>query len=185
MVTQSIRPFSGPYLRPSAPFRAGLPAPQIHSDVFIADTAKILGDVHIAEGASVWHYAVIRGDANAIRIGRQANIQDGAIIHCRAAHPVSIGDGVSIGHGTILHGCTIANHCLIGLGARVLDGVRLAEDTLVGAAALVLPGVEYPANVLLIGAPARIARPLTEGERQEIRLNAERYVSLSRVYEAA
>ncbi|WKW51286.1 gamma carbonic anhydrase family protein [Rhodomicrobium lacus] len=102
-----------------------------------------------------------------------------------AGHPVSIGDEVSIGHGTILHGCTIANHCLIGRGARLLDGVRLAEETLVGAAALVLTGVEYPANVLLIGAPARIARPLTEGERQEIRLNAERYVSLSRVYEAA
>ncbi|WP_246742742.1 gamma carbonic anhydrase family protein [Rhodomicrobium vannielii] len=83
-----------PYLRPSAPLRAGLPAPQIHSDVFIADTAKILGDVHIAEGASVWHYAVVRGDANAIRIGRRTNIQDGAIIHCRAGYPVSIGDEV-------------------------------------------------------------------------------------------
>ena len=185
MPKQSIRPVYKPHLRPNVLLLQGLPPPQIHGDVFIADNAQIIGDVHIAEAASVWHYAVLRGDANAIRIGRRANIQDGAIIHCRESYPVSIGDGVSIGHGTILHGCTIASHCLVGLGARILDGVRLAENTIVGAAALVLPGVEYPANVLLIGAPARVARQLTEGERQEIRLNAERYVSLSRLYEAA
>ena len=109
MPKQSIRPVSKLCPRAKVPPVQGLPPPQIHPDVFIAGTAQIIGDVQIGEAASVWHYAVLRGDANAIRIGRRANIQDGAIVHCRESHPVSIGDGVSIGHGTILHGCTIAS----------------------------------------------------------------------------
>ena len=168
-------------VRPEVTVLDGVPQAQIHDSVFVAPTARIARDVTVGPEASIWYHAVLRGDAERVSIGCRSNIQDGAIVHCRAGRPVIIGEGVLIGHGAILHGCTVESNCLVGLGARLLDGAKNARNTFVAAGALVLPGV-YPCNVLLLGMPAKAVRELTEMELQEIRANARRYVELGRLY---
>jgi carbonic anhydrase/acetyltransferase-like protein (isoleucine patch superfamily) len=168
-------------LRPEVTVLDGVPPAQIHDSAFVAPAAQIAGDVTVGPEASIWYQAVIRGDADRVLIGCRSNIQDGAIVHCRAGRPVIIGEGVSIGHGAILHGCSVEDNCLVGLGARLLDGAKIARNTFVAAGALVLPGV-YPCNMLLLGTPAKAVRELTEMELQEIRTNARQYVELGRLY---
>lgn len=169
-------------VRPEVTVLDGVPQAQIHDSVFVAPTARIARDVTVGPEASIWYHAVLRGDAERVSIGCRSNIQDGVTIHCRADYPVIIGDGVSIGHGAILHGCSVESNCLVGLGARLLDGAMLAENTFVAAGALVLAGV-YPCNVLLLGTPAKAVRELSERELLQIRANARQYVELGRLYQ--
>lgn len=143
--------------------------------VYIAEGAKIIGDVEIGEGSSVWYNAVIRGDSNPIVIGENTNVQDNAVLHVSHSHALKIGDYVTIGHGAIVHGCTIGNNVLIGMGAIVLDGAVIEDNCIIGAGALVTQNRMISAGSLWLGNPAKFVRELTETEITSIRENAEVY----------
>jgi carbonic anhydrase/acetyltransferase-like protein (isoleucine patch superfamily) len=162
---------------------SGKARPQIHPTAFVAASAHVIGDVELAEDASVWFCAVVRGDVNHIRIGRGTNIQDGTIIHVnRGGHPTRLDDFVTVGHGARLHGCHVAAHCLIGIGAIVLDGVELGEECLVAAGAVVAPGTKVPARSLLMGAPARVRRAIDAADLDLIHRSAHNYIALKNDY---
>lgn len=151
--------------------------PQIHSSVFLVDSAEIIGDVVIGRDSSVWYNAVIRGDVNYIRIGERTNIQDGCLLHVRhQEYPLIIGSCVTLGHGAIVHACTIGDCCLIGMGAIILDNARVNPYTLVAAGSVVLNKAEFPEGVLIAGVPARVVRPLRPEERTMLEKSAENYV---------
>jgi len=151
--------------------------PQIHSSVFIADGAKIIGDVEIGEMSSVWFNAVIRGDVNYIRIGDRTNIQDGSVLHVtRRTHPLIVGDDITIGHNVTLHACEVKDRCLIGMGAIVMDGTEVGEDSIIGAGALVTGGTIIPPRSMVLGSPAKVRRSLTDEEVLRIKRSAENYV---------
>ncbi|ADL07353.1 gamma carbonic anhydrase family protein [Thermosediminibacter oceani] len=156
--------------------------PDIHQSCFIAPTADIIGDVTVGENSSVWHRAVLRGDINSIKIGANSNIQDGTVIHVAEEHPVTIGDYVTVGHSAILHGCTIKDNALIGMGAIVLDGAVVGEGALVGAGSLVPEGKEIPPYSLAIGIPAKVVRQLTREQIEKIKKNAEDYVEWAKEF---
>jgi len=141
--------------------------PQIKENVFIAPSADIIGDVSIAEGASIWFGVIARADINKIIIGKDTNIQDGAIIHVVQALPTIIGKGVTVGHKATLHACTIEDRCLIGMGAVVLDGALIRKGSVVAAGSIVPPGKDYPENSLIMGSPAKVVRLLSEEERSK------------------
>ncbi|MTE23744.1 gamma carbonic anhydrase family protein [Microbacterium sp. ZXX196] len=162
----------------SATIRAlGGARPEIADTAFVAEGARLVGDVAIADRASVWMNAVLRGDASPIRVGARSNVQDNVTIHTDAAHPAVVGSGVSIGHGAVVHGCTIGDGTLVGMGAVVLSGAVVGEECLVAAGAVVLEGAEIPARSLVAGVPARVRRPLTAEEIAGLRANAERYLA--------
>jgi carbonic anhydrase/acetyltransferase-like protein (isoleucine patch superfamily) len=147
--------------------------------------ATILGDVELGEDASVWPGVVLRGDVNFIRVGARTNLQDGTVVHVTTAtHPAIIGDDVTVGHRAVLHGCTVEERCLIGIGAIVLDGAVIGPDAMVGAGALVPPGAVVPPGTLVLGAPARPKRPLTPEEIEGLRRSAAHYVELAGRYRA-
>ena len=158
------------------PHRGRLPL--VHPTAYIDDSAQIIGDVEIGEESSVWMCAVVRGDVNRIRIGRRSNVQDGTVVHVmRDTHETTIGSEVTIGHGGLIHGCTIEDRCLIGMGAILLNGARIGTESIIAAGTLVVEGMQIPARSLVMGSPARVKRPLTEREIADIRQYAERYVS--------
>ena len=151
--------------------------PVIHPTVFIADNATIVGDVVIAEHASVWFGTVVRGDVHAIRIGARTNIQDNAVLHVTwEQYPLHIGADITIGHGAILHGCTIKDGCLIGMGATVLDGALVEEGSFVAAGSLVKQHFVVPAGTLVGGVPAKVLRTLSAEERAGIRESVQHYL---------
>jgi carbonic anhydrase/acetyltransferase-like protein (isoleucine patch superfamily) len=150
--------------------------PQLGAYAYVAAGAFIIGDVVLGEFSSAWFCAVIRGDNGRVRIGRDSNVQDGAVIHCLPAGEVTIGAQVSIGHQATIHGACIGDRCLIGMGAVVMDDARIGHDTLVAAGSIVSGGRRYEPGVLLRGAPARAVRALTECERAGIQANAREYV---------
>ena len=157
------------------PYRGRMP--RVHPTAYIDDSAQIIGDVEIGEESSVWMCAVIRGDVNRISIGRRSNIQDGTVVHVmRDTHQTAIGSEVTIGHGGLIHGCTIEDRCLIGMGAILLNGARIGTESIAAAGTLVVEGMQIPARSLVMGSPARIKRPLTDGEIADIRQYADRYV---------
>lgn len=157
--------------------------PRIADSVFVAPNAIIIGAVEIGEHSSVWFNTVVRGDVNHIKIGERTNIQDGSILHVTYKEwPLQIGSNVTVGHGAILHGCTIEDNCLIGMGARILDGAHIGKFSLVAAGALVLEGDKVPENSLVAGVPAIVKRSLTEDEIERIRRSAERYVGYKQSY---
>lgn len=157
--------------------------PVIPSSVFIAPGAKIIGDVVFGEESSVWFNAVIRGDVNTIRIGQRTNIQDGAIIHVTLNRcPTVIGDEVTIGHGALVHGCTIHDRVLVGLGAKILDRAVIHSDSIIAAGALVKEGLEIPSRTLMAGIPARPIRNLTEEEVMRISRSAQNYIAYAADY---
>lgn len=157
------------------PYRTIIPA--VHPTAYVDQSAQVIGDVTIAEESSVWMNVVIRGDVHRIRIGRRTNVQDGTIIHVmRGTHPTTIGDEVTIGHGAIVHGCTLANRILVGMGAILLNGVEVGEDSIVAAGALLPEGTIVPPRSLVMGSPGKVRRPLTEAEVASIREYADRYV---------
>lgn len=150
--------------------------PKISEDCFIAEGSQIIGNVTIEDGSSVWFNAVIRGDTNKIFIGRKTNIQDNCTIHVNSGdNPVSIGNGVTVGHNAILHGCTIKDNSLIGMGAIILDGAIIGENTMIGAGTLITGGKEIPDGVLCVGSPGRVIRKLSEKEIDELRKDDEHY----------
>lgn len=154
----------------------------IDKTVFIADGARVLGDVEIGKNSSVWFNAVIRGDSNKIRIGSRSNIQDNAVIHTSKDFDVCIGDNVTVGHGAIVHGCTVKNNVMIGMGAIVLNGAIIEENCIIGAGALVTQGKVIPAGSLVFGNPAKVVRSLTDQEIRSITYNAASYVKEAEHY---
>ncbi len=156
--------------------------PQIPESVFVAPNATIVGDVVMGEECSVWFNAVLRGDVNSIRMGDRVNIQDGACIHCTYEKTKTIlGNNVSVGHNAIVHGCTVADNVLIGMGAIVMDNVHIGSNTIIAAGAVVLEGTQVPAGCIFAGVPARkvkdISRELSEGEINRIAGNYVMYSS--------
>jgi len=163
------------------PYRGVLPT--IASSAFIEDTAVIVGDVAIHPESSVWFNTVIRGDVHYIRIGHRTNIQDLSLLHVtHDTHPLIIGDDVSVGHHVVLHGCTIHNRVLIGMGSIVMDGATIEEDCIIGAGSLITEGTVIPSHSLALGSPARVKRPLSEKELAWIKESANNYVRYARQY---
>jgi gamma-carbonic anhydrase len=157
------------------PFRGV--SPRLHASAFVDDSAQVIGDVEIGEASSVWMCAVVRGDVNHIRIGRRTNIQDGTVVHVmKDTHPTLIGDEVTIGHAAVVHGCTIEDRCLIGMGAIVLNGARVGEGSIVAAGTLLVEGAVVPPRSLVMGSPGKVRRTLSDAEVAEIEEYAERYV---------
>ncbi|MCF0141599.1 MAG: gamma carbonic anhydrase family protein [Mogibacterium sp.] len=144
--------------------------------LYVATSADIVGDVTLGENSSVWYQAVIRGDSGPIVIGDNSNVQDGTVIHTGENCPVTVGDYVSIGHRAIIHGCTINDNCVIGMGAILLNGCVIGKNCMVGAGALVTQGTVIPDGSLVIGFPAKVKRPLSEDELLSLRKNADVYV---------
>ena len=158
-------------------------SPEIGSSAYIDDSAHIIGDVVIGEESSVWFNATIRGDVNYIRIGARTNIQDSSVLHVtKGTHPLFIGSEVTVGHSVTLHGCTIKDRCLIGMGAIILDGAEVGEDSIVGAGALVKEGMRVKPKTLVVGVPAREVRQLTDEEVQRIKTSARNYIDYMSEY---
>jgi carbonic anhydrase/acetyltransferase-like protein (isoleucine patch superfamily) len=151
--------------------------PQIAPDAYIAPGAQVIGHVVLSPGSSAWFGAVLRGDNDPIRIGPDSNVQDGAVIHADPGAPTTIGSGVTIGHCAIIHGATVDDNCLIGMGATILNNARIAANSIVGANALVTEGKSFSEGSLIVGAPARVVRPLREDEIAAIGLSARTYVA--------
>jgi len=150
--------------------------PTIHPTVFLADGARVIGDVHIGEGSSVWYNTVIRGDVHSVRIGTFTNIQDNAMLHVtHDTHPLNVGNGVTVGHMVTLHGCTIEDYALIGIGAIVLDGAIVEHHSFVAAGAVVTPNTRVPSGHLVGGIPAKVLRALTPQEILNLEDSAQRY----------
>jgi carbonic anhydrase/acetyltransferase-like protein (isoleucine patch superfamily) len=158
------------------PYRGVLP--RIHLTAFIDDSAQVIGDVEVGEESSVWMSVVLRGDVNWIRVGRRSNIQDGTIVHVmNKTHPTTIGDNVTVGHGAVVHGCTVENQCLIGMGAILLNGSHVGAESIVAAGSLLVEGMQIPPRSLVMGSPAKVRRTLTDAEVGDIQMYADRYVS--------
>jgi carbonic anhydrase/acetyltransferase-like protein (isoleucine patch superfamily) len=158
--------------------------PDIAKDVFIADNAIVIGSVSIAPEASVWYGTVLRGDNDEIKIGERSNIQDGSVIHVDENVPTRIGNDVSVGHNTMIHGCTIGNGSLIGIGSVILNFARIGQYSLVGANSLVTEGKEFPDRSLILGSPAKVIRVLTDEEILQLLENADHYAKKSRDYQS-
>jgi carbonic anhydrase/acetyltransferase-like protein (isoleucine patch superfamily) len=158
--------------------------PQIDSSTYVEESANIIGDVIIGEKSSIWFNSVIRGDVNYIRIGSKTNIQDSCVLHVtKDTHPLVVGNEVTVGHNVTLHGCTVKDRCLIGMGAIILDGAEVGEDSMVAAGCLVKQGMIVPPKTLVVGVPARIARPLTEKEIKRIKQSAQNYIDYANSYQ--
>lgn len=159
--------------------------PQIAASAYIDPQAVVIGDVTIGEDSSVWPCTVIRGDVNWVRIGARTNLQDGTICHVmRDEWPLVLGDDVTIGHGCVLHGCTIESRCLIGMGAIILNGARIGAGSIVAAGTLVPEGVEVPPGSLFMGHPGKFRRALTPEDQASIDRYAQRYVEYKETYKA-
>ena len=152
--------------------------PVIASSAFVDESAQVIGDVVIGDESSVWMNAVVRGDVNTIRIGSRTNIQDGTIVHVMRdpSHPTVVGDEVTVGHGVILHGCTVADRCLIGMGAILLNGSSVGADSIIAAGTLLPERTAVPARSLVMGSPGKVRRSLTDDEVAFIRESAANYV---------
>lgn len=149
--------------------------PTLGKEVFIAEGAKILGDVHIGDGASIWYNAVIRGDIASIHIGENSNIQDLSVIHVNTNVPVVVEDHVTVGHSVTLHGCTIKKGTMIGMGSIILNGAIIEEGSIVAAGSLVTENKHFPPHVLIMGSPAKVVRELRPDEIEELMATADRY----------
>ena len=153
--------------------------PRFGARIFIAENAAIIGDVELGDDCSIWYSAVIRGDVHSIRIGPRTNIQDNCTLHVTAdTFPVQIAEEVTIGHGAVVHGCTIERRALIGMGSRVLDGAIVGESALVAAGAVVPEGMVVPPRVLVAGVPAKVKRPLSDAELERLEMSWRHYVEL-------
>jgi carbonic anhydrase/acetyltransferase-like protein (isoleucine patch superfamily) len=153
--------------------------PKLGKDVYIARGAVVLGDVTLGDGTSVWYNAVLRGDINRIVVGHHTNVQDNAVLHLADEYPCILGNYVTVGHNAIVHACTVQDEVLVGMGSTLLDGVVVGEQSIIGARALVTQNMEIPAGSLVLGAPARVVRPLTVEERGGLKGLAEKYVRVS------
>ena len=159
-------------------------APALDPTAWVADSAQVMGRVELAAESSVWFGAVIRGDTEVIRIGRGSNIQDASVLHADIGYPLTVGENVTVGHQVMLHGCTIGDESLIGIGAVVLNGAKIGRHCLVGAGALVTEGKEFPDNSMILGSPAKAVRQLTPEQIEGLRRSASHYAENARRYRA-
>lgn len=157
--------------------------PKIDGEAFVAPTASVIGDVTLEAGASVWYGAVLRGDVERISVGARSNIQDNCTLHADPGFPVTIGERVSVGHNAVVHGATVGDDCLIGMGATVLNGAVIGAGSLVAAQALVPQGMQVPPGSLVAGVPAKVRRELTEEEKQGVTLNGTLYADLAKAHD--
>ena len=153
---------------------------KLDKSVYVAPGSRIIGNVTIGKNSGVWYNAVIRADTDRIVIGEESNIQDNAVLHVDEGHPMQIGDGVSIGHGAVLHGCSVGDNTVIGMGAIVLNDAKIGKDCMIGAGAMVPGGMEVPDGHIAFGSPCKVRRPMTEEEIAGNRENADEYVMLAR-----
>ena len=151
-------------------------APRIAASAWVADSAQVMGNVELADDCSVWFGTVIRGDTDEIRVGRGTNIQDGSVLHADRDKPLHIGEDVTVGHQVMLHGCTVGDGSLIGIGAVVLNGAKIGKGCIVGAGALVTEGKEFPDGSMILGSPAKAVRALTPEQQEGLRWSARHYV---------
>lgn len=158
--------------------------PTIASDAFVAPNATIIGNATLASGSSVFYGTVIRADSDAITLGEGSNLQDNVVVHCDAGVPANIGARVSVGHGAVVHGCTVEDDCLIGMGATVMNNAVIGTGSLVAGGAVVLEGTIVPPRSLVAGVPAKVRRELSDEEIDGIRANAAHYVELARAHAA-
>jgi gamma-carbonic anhydrase len=157
--------------------------PRLGRDVFVADGARVIGDVHLGDEASVWFGAVLRGDYMPVRVGARTNIQDNAVVHITSGQAgATLGDDVTVGHAAIVHGCTIERGCLIGMGSIVLDGAVVGEGSFVAAGSLVTPGTIIAPHSFVLGRPAKAMRPVNDRERFAMREAASQYVLYAREF---
>jgi carbonic anhydrase/acetyltransferase-like protein (isoleucine patch superfamily) len=163
--------------------------PILGNNVYVDDSAIVIGAVVLGDDVSIWPTAVVRGDVEKITIGNNTNVQDGAVLHVshqgkfsQQGHPLSIGTDVTIGHRAVIHGCTVGNYCLIGIGAIIMDDAILEDYVMLGAGALVPPNKRLESGYLYVGSPAKQSRPLSESEKEFLRYSASHYVSLKNVY---
>ncbi|MEU2740547.1 gamma carbonic anhydrase family protein [Streptomyces sp. NPDC007095] len=159
--------------------------PRVDPEAFTAPMSVVIGDVTLHAGASVWYGAVLRADFGPIVIGADTNIQDNCTLHVDPGFPITVGERVSVGHNAVLHGATVEDDCLIGMGATVLNGAVIGAGSLVAAQALVPQGMQVPPGSLVAGVPAKVKRPLTEEERQGLTLNGTFYVDLAKTHKQA
>ena len=151
-------------------------APKLDGGNFVAPSADLIGKVHLHQNANVWFGAVLRGDNEWITVGEGSNVQDGSVFHTDMGFPLRMGKNVTVGHNVTLHGCTIGNNVLVGMGSTILNGTTIGENTIIGANSFIGEGKEIPSGVLMIGAPARVKRELTDQELQLIQMSAQHYV---------
>jgi len=157
-------------------------SPQIAGSAFIDPTALVIGDVEIGERSSVWPHVTIRGDVNHMHIGSETNIQDNSVLHSDYGFPLSIGDRVTVGHAVVLHGCTVEDDVVVGIGAIVLNGARVGKGAVVAAGSLITEGMEVPAGALVMGAPAKPRRTVSDEERVRFREGNQHYVEGAAAY---
>lgn len=150
--------------------------------IFIADTARVIGNVTLGDEVSIWFGAVLRGDSDEIRVGSRSNVQDTAIVHVDPGFPANIGEECIIGHGAIVHGATLANNVLVGMRATIMNGAVVGEFSIIGAGAVVPEGMQVPPFSLVLGIPAKVVKTIGEEQRLKILKNAEAYVKLSKAY---
>lgn len=161
-------------------YRLGDDVPEIRSGVWVADGATVIGKVTLAENASVWYGAVLRGDNAPILIGRDSNVQDNSVLHTDSDISLVVGERVTIGHQVMLHGCSIGDGALIGIQSVVLNGARIGRNSIVGAGTLIPEGKEYPDGVLIVGTPGRVVRELTPAQIERLQISAAHYVQQQR-----
>ncbi len=160
------------------PFRGRWP--KVHSSVFVADTARIIGNVVLKKGVNVWYGAVLRGDLNRILVGEETNIQDNCVLHVDADAPCRMGGGIVTGHHAMVHGCTVEDECLIGIHAVILSKARIGRQSIIGAGAVVTEGTKIPPRSLVLGVPGKVIRKVTPSEIRMIRRNAASYLKLAK-----
>jgi len=156
--------------------------PRVHPTVFVAEGAKIVGDVEIGEQSSVWFNAVVRGDIFPVRIGRRTNVQDGCVLHVKVGLPVTVGDEVTFGHGVMAHGCAIGDLCLLGIGCVILDGATIGRGSVIAAGAVVPPGMDVPPHSLVMGVPGKVVKDLGPGSGEDNRVFSDHYVEYAKNY---
>src|SRR5713226_1905859 len=157
--------------------------PRIAASAYIDPSAQVIGDVVVGERSSIWPNVTVRGDVNSIRIGDETNIQDNSVLHCDAGlFPLHIGNRVTVGHLAMLHGCSVQDDCLIGIGAVILNGAKIGTGSVIAAGAVVPEGSEVPPGSMVMGVPAKVKRPLSETERERFRENARHYVEAAQIY---
>ncbi|KHL01096.1 gamma carbonic anhydrase family protein [Sinomonas humi] len=160
-------------------------SPDIHPSAFVAPTASIIGDAHLAEGSSAFYGVSVRADTATIRVGAGSNLQDNVVLHADAGFPCTLGSGVSVGHNAVVHGCTVEDNVLVGMSATIMNGAVIGSDSLVAAGAVVLEGTVVPPRSLVAGVPAKVRRELTDEEVAGVHRNAEHYQELARAHREA
>lgn len=158
--------------------------PRVHETAYVAESAQVIGNVELAEGASIWFGAILRGDNEVMRIGKNSNVQDGSMLHSDPGSPLTLGENVTIGHQVMLHGCTVGDGSLVGIKAVVLNGAKIGKNCLVGAGSLVTEGKEFPDGTMILGSPARVVRELSPEQIAGLRHAADHYVDNAKRYRA-